>query len=250
MKKIIIAIGGGEIKDLETLPIDKEIVKLANKKRPKALFIPTASNDSVEYFNTFKKVYGEILECKTEVLYLIKENPSQKEIREKILNSNIIYVGGGNTKEMIRIWTEKRVDKFLKKAYERGIILSGLSAGAICWFKYGCSDSPRFSNKKDKSLIRIKGLGLIKATLSPHHIREKNRDKGLDKIMKKTKGIGIALDDNCAIEIIDKRYRIINSKKEAGAKKVYSSNERIKKEKIKMQERFKPLKDLLKIEEE
>ncbi len=71
MKKIV-AIGGGELKSLETLRIDKEIIRLSGKKHPKALFVPTASGDSEAYWKTFQRVYGKRLGCKTDVLYLLK----------------------------------------------------------------------------------------------------------------------------------------------------------------------------------
>ena len=137
----IVAIGGGELKDLDTLSIDREIVSLTGKKHPTALFIPTASGDAEGYWKTFQGIYGGMLGCKPEVLYLIKENPVKREIEEKILGADLIYVGGGNTMKMLKAWRKKGVDKLLKKAYGQGIVLSGLSAGAICWFAYGCSDS-------------------------------------------------------------------------------------------------------------
>jgi len=89
--KKIVAIGGGEIRDSETLAIDKEIIRLTQKKHPKLLFIPTASSDSEDYYNDVDKYFGKKLGCKTNVLYLLKEAPSPKEIRNKILSSDIIY---------------------------------------------------------------------------------------------------------------------------------------------------------------
>ena len=160
MKKII-ALGGGEIGrpgyPIETTQIDKEIIKLTGKKNPKLLFIPTASSDSESYYEVVKKHFGKRLGCKTNVLYLIKEKLSQKEIKEKILNSDIIYVGGGDTLKMMRVWKKNGVDKILKQAYEKGVVLSGLSAGSICWFKYGISDSKRFTNP-NAGLIKVSGL--------------------------------------------------------------------------------------------
>lgn len=240
----LVAIGGGELKDLDTLPIDLEIVKLTGKEHPKALFIPTASGDSEGYWQTFQKVFGEILGCRPEVLYLLKEHPSKEEIKEKILGADLIYVGGGNTMKMLRTWKKNGVDRLLNKAYENGTVLSGLSAGAICWFRYGCSDSRRFSNSEDKSFMRISGLDLVNLTVSPHHIREQNRDEGLVKLMQKTPGVAVALDDNSALEIIDGQYRILTSKKGVGAKKVYYSMNKPVQSKIEITE-YKPLSTLL-----
>jgi len=105
MKKLI-AIGGGEIGrpgyPVETTKIDKEIIKLTNKLNPKLLFIPTASSDSELYFDTIKKHFGKRLNCKVDVLYLLKEKPTLKQIKAKILTSDIIYVGGGNTTLMLK----------------------------------------------------------------------------------------------------------------------------------------------------
>lgn len=226
----IVAIGGGELKDLETLPIDRYIVKLCRKKRPKALFIPTASNDALGYWETFQDVYGKRLGCETDALFLIREKLSKKEIEAKILSSDIVYVGGGNTLRMLRIWRKMGVDKVLRKAYKQGVILAGLSAGAICWFRYGSSDSRRFSkNGKQKDMfMRISGLDTIPLTLSPHHIREKEkRDPGMEAIMERTPGVGLALDDNAAVVILDGRYEIVTSKKDAKVRKVFRKNGRI-----------------------
>lgn len=167
----IIAIGGGEIGRLgypiETEKIDREIIKLTGKKKPKLLFLPTASADSEGYFKTVKKYFGKKLGCYVNVLYLTKEKLSKKEIERKILISDIIYVGGGNTLYLMKIWRKLEVDKILEKAHKKGIVLSGLSAGAICWFKYGNSDSIKF---KKGQYIKVKGLGLIDALMCPHLI--------------------------------------------------------------------------------
>jgi dipeptidase E len=242
----IVAIGGGEIKDLDTLPIDREIVKLTGKQNPKALFIPTASNDAEGYWQTFQKVYGEMLGCKPEVLYLIKEHPSRKEIEEKILGSDLIYVGGGNTQKMLETWQENDVNNILMKAYNKGVVLSGLSAGGICWFAYCCSDAPRFSNSEDKTLVILKGLNFVNLTVSPHHIRESHRDNGLVKLMRNTPGVAIALDDNCALEIVDGNYRLLTSKEGAGAKKIYYSKGQPHLERIDIVNVYTPISELTK----
>ena len=228
----IIAIGGGELKDLETLAIDRSIVKLAGKRRPRALFIPTASNDSVGYWNTFQTIYGKKLGCETDVLFLIENTPSRKVIQQKIFSADIIYVGGGNTLRMLRVWRKYGVDLMLKKAYQKGIILSGLSAGAIAWFRYGSSDSRCFmkNGKAKPTLMRVSGLNLLPITVSPHHIREKKlRDPGIKQMMEKTPGIALALDDNAAICIEGDKYKILRSKPDAEIAKVFRMNGKVKK---------------------
>ncbi|MEN6385285.1 MAG: peptidase E [Phycisphaerales bacterium] len=220
----IVAIGGGEIGGrglhVETTKIDKEIILLSGKKHPKLLFIPTASYDSKTYYENVQKHFGKRLGCKTDVLYLKNEKLSKREIEGKILSSDIIYVGGGDTETMMKVWRKTGTDKILKKAYKRGIVLSGLSAGAICWFKYGNSDS-RMIRNPNADMIKVRGLGLVNALFCPHYRSEKNRKADLKKMMKKQAGIAIAVDNCCAIEILEKQYRIIRSKGSAKAYKVY-----------------------------
>lgn len=214
--------------ELETLPIDREIVRLSGKKRPVALFIPTASGDSEKYWGIFQGVYGEKLGCKTDVLFLIRKKLSKKEIEGKILSADIVYVGGGNTLRMMKIWRKLGVDHILRKAWMNGAVMAGLSAGAICWFRYGVSDSRRFSNSKDTSFMRMRGLDFIHATVSPHHIREKKlRDPALWEILMRTPGIGLALDDNSALILEGEDYRLLATKGNVGIRKAYKQGVRI-----------------------
>src|SRR6476660_7785747 len=103
MSKTIVAIGGGKIATRQTLPIDREIIRLSKKKNPKLLFIPTASSHSEIYWRQVQKYFGDFLEYKADVLFLMKEKPSRKTVRAKISTADIIYVGGGNTLQMMRI---------------------------------------------------------------------------------------------------------------------------------------------------
>ena len=156
------------MREAETLPIDREVIELTGKARPKALFIPTASYDSVEYWEGFQRIYGGDLGCETAVLYLLNLDPSREELEESILSSELIYVGGGNTLKMMRRWRKLGVDRLLEQAYNRGTVLAGVSAGAICWFSYGHSDSMAFYHPGDWSYIRVKGMGWIDSLACPH----------------------------------------------------------------------------------
>jgi dipeptidase E len=118
MPRTIVAIGGGEIRTRGTAPIDREVIRLSHKKNPRLLFIPTASSDSERYWKHVQKYFGSFLKCKTDVLFLIKQQPSKERIRRQILSADIIYVGGGNTLQMMRVWRRLGVDKLLISAYE------------------------------------------------------------------------------------------------------------------------------------
>ena len=127
----IVAIGGGEISERTTAAIDERIIELTAKTKPKALFIPTASNDAPGYIETFEAYYGRHFGCQTHILKLVENPPAFEEMAATVLNSDLIYVGGGNTYRMMKLWRRLGLDNVLTQAASRGIILSGLSAGAI-----------------------------------------------------------------------------------------------------------------------
>ena len=249
----IIALGGGEIGrphenggfyPVETTSIDKEIIKQTGKSNPKLLFIPTASNDSEGYFQVVKKHFSK-LGCKVDVLYLIKDKLSKKQIEDKLLSTDIIYVGGGNTLKMMTLWRKMGVDNILRKAHKKGIVLSGLSAGSICWFKCGNSDSRKFTSGSNK-LIKVTGLGLINALHCPHYDAEEHHQSDLKRMMKTTsKIVSIALENCCAIEVIDNKFRIIKSKPNAKAHKIFWKGGKYFKEDILSKKEFEDLDMLL-----
>lgn len=240
----IFAIGGGEIGELETLAIDKKIVESANKDKPKALFIPTASDERQGYIDDFNYVYGDKLGCIVGTLFLLDKKITKQEAREKILKSDIIYVGGGNTRKMLEIWDEYGVSNALREAYEKGITLSGLSAGSICWFKKGHSDSNSFSGDSNWSYVIVDGLGLIDAVNCPHYDEDTREDDFNEKILKYNE-VGIAMDNNCAIEFKDDYYRIHKSDSKAKAYKLYKKDNKVIREELLNTLEYKPIKELL-----
>ncbi len=222
--KAIIAIGGGDMRAHSTKNIDQEIINLSGKKHPKFLFIPTASSDDQGYWKVMDKNFTS-LGCVTDVLFLLAKKLIKKEIEIKIMNADIIYVGGGNTLKMMRLWRRLGVDKMLEAAYKKGIVLCGVSAGSICWFEYGHSDSMSYYNPEDWKYIKVKGLGLVKGIHCPHFdsaTRGVKRRKNFQDMMQKNPGqIGIAIDDNCAIAFVDNGYRVLTSKNSASAYQVF-----------------------------
>lgn len=246
----IIAIGGGENGrpgfDYETEEIDKEIIRLTGKEICNVLFIPTASLDSDKYVTCMRNIFEQKLKCSMTTLELTKRNYLEAELRDVILSADAIYVGGGNTQNMISIWEEKGVDKILHEAYDKGIVLAGLSAGSICWFKYGNSDSLKFEDGSTK-LIKVKGINLINALNCPHYNIEENRKESLKEMMKETELVAIALDNCAALEIVDDKYRIITSNAIAKAYKTYWKDGIYYEEIIKKDESFVNIDTLLKI---
>ena len=240
----IVAIGGGGLSMQETADINKRIIELTGKTRPKALFIPTASGDADGYVETFEACYGKQFGCQTHILNLIQNPPAFEKMSALVLDSDLVYVGGGNTYRMMKIWRRLGLDTVLAEAASRGTVLSGLSAGAICWFKYGCSDSRSFSNNVAWDYIRVSGLGFINAIYCPHYHSEKRED-AFSKMIAKRGGIGIACDDNAAIEVIGNRYRVLTSTPNAKAYKLFKRNGRAIVSELSPDSEYTPLDDLL-----
>lgn len=242
MPKTIVAIGGGKIATRQTLPIDREIIRLSKKKNPRLLFIPTASSDSEIYWKQIQKYFGDFLKCQTDVLFLMKEKSSREQIRSKIAAADIIYVGGGNTLQMMRIWRRLGVDKQLIAAYRNGTVLAGVSAGSICWFDSGHSDSMSFYNPRKWKYINVKGLGLIHGIHCPHYNGKTGgvpRRKDFQKMMRKTGGVGIAIENNCAIEFRDGNvFKVLTSKPHAKAYRVFRREGKVVEEQIRDYSRF------------
>ncbi|HVX91383.1 MAG TPA: peptidase E [Candidatus Paceibacterota bacterium] len=220
----IVAIGGGEIgrpgTKIETLSIDRQIVSMAGKKHPKLLFLPTASNDSEGYVKVVEKYFGNKLGCRVEPLLLYGKKISGKELRRRVLAADIIYVGGGNTFRMLKLWRKVGLDKVLIEAARKGKVLAGVSAGAICWFRFGNSDSRKMIDPK-ADYIRVRGLSLYPIFLAPHFDAEKDRQGSLKRMLKGTRQIAIALDNCSALCVNGNQYEVLASKRTARAYRCY-----------------------------
>ena len=172
----IVAIGGGGFgRSLGNLKIEKYIVSLVNKKVSKICFIPTASGDNDLYKLNFYRAFSK-LNCETSHIDFFSRT---EELEEKILSQDIIYVGGGNTKSMLAVWRDWNLNLILKKAYENGIVMSGVSAGAICWFEKGITDSYA------KNLEILNCLGFVKGIACPHFDEEKEREPYVNELINR-----------------------------------------------------------------
>lgn len=194
----IVAIGGGDLGNRETFAIDRFIVELAGKPAPKALFIPTASGDAEEYCNDFADIYGKALGCNSDTLLLLSRDQDESRIREKILNADLIYVGGGYTPRMMEVWHKLGVDRLLESANRQGTVLAGISAGAICWHQWGHSNSRSYASREEFRYVRIAGLGLCSGLFCPHP-GEEQRYNSFIEMIQRYGDLGIACDNGAAI---------------------------------------------------
>ena len=195
----VICIGGGEIKNRETLAIDEYIAaeakKVAGERRACGLFIPTASHDCMPYYNTFHKVYTGIFDIKTDVALTVGREFDREKMAAKFARADFIYVGGGNTVYMLEQWRETGLTELIRAAFERGVLIAGLSAGAICWFEDMYSDSV-----VEGEYAMYSGLGWIKGKISPHY-NERTLDFDETVLYNRFRAWGI--ENNAALEFSD-----------------------------------------------
>ena len=194
MRQIVAIGGGGFGRSIGDLKIERYIKNLSLKENPKICFIPTATGDSPDYIDKFYEAFNA-LDCKASHIDFFKRTI---DLETHIMNQDIIFVGGGNTKSMLAVWREWELDKILLKAYKEGIIMSGVSAGAICWFEKGITDS-----WKDHQAI-LPCLGFVKGTCCPHYDEEPERIPFVKEILENNKITEcIAIEGFCALHLID-----------------------------------------------
>ena len=213
MKKTIIAIGGGEIKNKTTLEIDRYVASLikqkANGGRGNALFIGTASHDSMPYFNSFRKTYTSVFDIKVEVGLIVYGEMDINKIAGKIDMADCIYIGGGDTLFMLEKWKETGLDKLIINAYENGKIICGLSAGAICWFENMFTDFEIMRGQSSDYVLK-KGLGLLKGTMCPH-FNDREQDF-TSSMLANNISEALCIDNDCAVEFVNGEFsKVVSS---------------------------------------
>ena len=219
MNRQIIALGGGGFSMEPHNPLlDKYILTQSNKTNPKICFIPTASGDSENYITRFYNFF-ENQPCQPSHLSLFK--PPSRNLTNYLLDKDILYVGGGNTKNLLILWKEWGLDIILRKAWEKGVLLAGISAGSICWFEEGVTDS------YGEGLEPIKCLGFLRGCNCPHYDGEEERRPSYHKLIKSGEiKPGVATDDGVAIHYVDQKiHRVVSSRPKSKAYHIYYDQE-------------------------
>ena len=198
----IVAIGGASFRAKpENLAADRYILRLTGKKRPSVCFVPTASAEPAEVIASFEDAYGR-LGAKTSVLRFFQRTP---DLRDTIFSHDVIYVGGGNTKSMLAVWREWGFDRLLREAWQKGIVLAGVSAGAICWFERGVTDS--WADR----LRPLDCLGFLAETCCPHYDGEVERQPAVhDFVARGLVPPVLALNDGAAAHFVGRKlHRVV-----------------------------------------
>ncbi|GGO08204.1 peptidase E [Saccharibacillus kuerlensis] len=225
MKQIIAMGGGGFSMEPENLLLDRYILEQSEAERPRICFVGTASGDSPGYIERFYTAFGS-LSCEPTHLSLFKL--PEGSLEDFVLNQDIIYVGGGNTRSMLALWREWGLDRILRRAYEKGIILAGLSAGSICWFEQGVTDSVT------GQLGVIEALGLLPGSHCPHYDGEAERRPAYREMLEKGEiESGIAADDGAALHYREgELYQVVSSREQAAAYQVINRSGNVCEDKL------------------
>jgi peptidase E len=214
VKRQIITMGGGGFShDSGDLSLDRYILKKVEIDRPSICFLATASGDAEGYRYSFYESFAR-LDCQATHLSLFQLPAA--DLESFIYDQDIIYVGGGNTRSMLALWREWGVDSALKKAWRQGILLAGMSAGAICWYEQGVTDSV------PGALGSLDGLGFLPGSCCPHFDGEPERRPAYRQLIKEKAILpGYAIDDWVALHYVnDELEEIVSARPESAAYKV------------------------------
>lgn len=216
MQQIIVMGGGGFSMEPDNLALDRYILEQVGRPRPKICFLPQASAESRDYVTNFYTAFTQ-LDARPSWLSLFQVK--DPEFEKTLLDQDVIYVGGGNTRSMLALWREWGWDALLRRALENGVILAGISAGAICWFEQGVTDSMG-------TLAPLSCLGFLSGSCCPHYDGEAERRPAYTRLVAEG-GIqpGIALDDGAAAHFIDGRLdKVVTSRPDANGYRLEQVN--------------------------
>ena len=204
IEKKIIAIGGGGFTHQLDQSLDQFVIDKLKRTNSKIGFLATASKDDEKKISLFYKRFEN---TKFELSHF-NLTSNINGFSKWLMSKDLVYIGGGNTVFMLEIWKKNKLEHIFKDAYEKGIILSGISAGAVCWFDWILSDSvgQRFNS--------LRGINLISGSCTPHSSNIERINQFESDIKKNKIPQGIAIDDGVAVVFVDgKPTEVYSSRK-------------------------------------
>jgi len=213
----IIALGGGGFSmEPDNPALDIYVLEQSPVPNPEICFIPTASGDSDRYVVEFYKAFSKH-HCRPSHMTLFRETP---DLDDLLLSKDILYVGGGNTISMLGLWMTWDIPRILRLALEKGILLAGISAGAICWFEAGITDS------LGSGLCVLACMGFLPGSCRPHFDGDPRRRPTFHQFLAEGQiQPGIAFDDGCAGHYVDGQLaHVVSSRPEAQAYRLEKAN--------------------------
>jgi dipeptidase E len=211
----IVAMGGGGFSMEPRNPrLDDFVLSLARRKRhPRVCFVGTASGDNDYYLRRFYEAFPPSRAAAT---HLALFDRKVSDLKKFVMEQDVIYVGGGNSANMLAVWRLHGFDKLLRAAWNACVVMAGISAGAICWFETGVTDSfgTPFRALND-------GLGFVRGACCPHYDGEKERRPVLMRLIRHGFPSTLALDDGAAAHFVGTRLKeVVSSRPKARAMRV------------------------------
>ncbi len=215
MSDIIAIGGGGFLAEPRNYALERYILDQTGKERPNVLMIATATGDAEDYIGKFHAAFGA-MGARTQHLPLFHRSP---DLRSMVLAQDAVFVGGGNTKSMLAVWREWGLPGILRLAHESGIVLGGQSAGAICWFEQGVTDS--WADR----LRPLDCMGFLPGSCCPHYDGEAERRPAYHAMLRAGEvKPGYAIEDTAAVHFRRGALERVVSKS-PGARAYYVSAE-------------------------
>jgi dipeptidase E len=211
--------GGGFSMEPDNPLLDDFVLSLVRRKRPRVCFVPTASADSPMYIAKFYRAFATRCDATDLTLFdppsLPRNPPLTSDLASFVAHQDIFYVGGGNTAHMLALWRVHGLDELLRRAWRGGAVLAGISAGMLCWFEDGLTDS--FGG-----LERLHdGLGFIRGSACPHYDGEPGRRDAYREAIASGMRPGFAADDGVALHFVGRRLEeAVSSRPDAAAYRV------------------------------
>ena len=207
MEQIIAFGGGGLSMNPDDLAMDRYILEQTGKSQPSVCFLPTAEGDSPESIVEFFSAYSQ-LACRPSYLALFGTIPS--DLEAFVLEHDAIYVGGGRTRNMLALWREWGLVEILSKALKKGVVLSGVSAGAVCWFQQTVTMVPG-------KLGVLECLGFLDGSYCPHYEGPSAQRSAYHQVVEQGDILpGFGVGDGAALHFVDgKLHRVVRSRPES-----------------------------------
>ena len=213
----ILALGGLGEDDDSAGRLVRFALGLTGKERPRVCLVPTATNELPEYTVRFYENLSGVADCSHVSFFPWP----RADLREHVLAQDVIFVSGGNTANLLAIWRAHGFDEIIREAWEQGIVLAGSSAGMICWFEAGVTDSfgPQLEGMRD-------GLGFLPGSACPHYDGEEQRRPVYTRLVASGFPAGMAADDAVGLHYVGTELReAVTVREGAHAYRVEPGNE-------------------------
>jgi dipeptidase E len=217
----IVAFGGGGFSMESGNPLlDDYVLELSGGERPRVCFLPSASGDADHYVVRFYRAFpGD--RCEASHISLFRREQGPRDLRRHLLGQDLIYVGGGSVVSLLGVWRAHGIDAVLREAWERGVVLCGLSAGSLCWFAdavTGFHGAPR----------AVRGMGLLPFSNCVHYEPRSSRRQAYHDLIRAGMRPGYAAEDGAALHFVGAELsRVVSSRPEARAYRLGRAGDRV-----------------------